>query len=260
MSPRTSRLVAFGLALALTAGPAGATSVDVSLPAVQTQPGHTVAVPLTLNQDVSGLNITSVQYSLVYGATYVTAATATATNLIGVWGQPFTNTLSDRILVSATGPFPLGTGTTLHTVNVTVSPSAPLGTDIPISLTGVLFNEGNPANTTTPGVIQVRASSAVGPAGTIGFALEPPRPNPSRGPLRLTFRLPEGAPARARLVIHAIDGRRVRTLLDEPLGGGPHEAAWDGRDEHGTLAAPGLYFARLEWRGARLEHRLVRVR
>jgi hypothetical protein len=41
-------------------------------------------------------------------------------------------------------------------------------------------------------------------------------------------------------------GRRLRTLLDEPRAANEYAVAWDGRDEGGAIAAPGLYFARLE--------------
>lgn len=75
------------------------------------------------------------------------------------------------------------------------------------------------------------------------LALGPVAPNPGRGPLRVPFALPRAA--RARLEVLDVGGRIVRTLVDEELGAGPHDAAWDGRDARGRDAGAGLYFYRL---------------
>ena len=53
------------------------------------------------------------------------------------------------------------------------------------------------------------------------------------------FQLPEEVPV--LLEVYALDGRLVAR---RPLGAqrfGPQSAAWDGKDEHGRLLAPGLY-------------------
>ncbi len=59
-------------------------------------------------------------------------------------------------------------------------------------------------------------------------------PNPFRGTLRI------GAPAGARLAIHDIAGRRVRHLV----AGASGETFWDGADERGRDAEPGIYWVR----------------
>jgi len=83
-------------------------------------------------------------------------------------------------------------------------------------------------------------------------------PNPSSAAMRITFTLPISA--HARLVLMDVAGRRVRTLVDGALTAGPHESAWDGRDERGTVAPAGLYWARLESAGASAVRRIVRVK
>jgi len=65
----------------------------------------------------------------------------------------------------------------------------------------------------------------------------PARPNPTRG--SVTFDVPEQALG-AVLEIHDVGGRRVRSWIATAA----HER-WDGRDEHGAAAAPGVYFVRL---------------
>ena len=52
----------------------------------------------------------------------------------------------------------------------------------------------------------------------------------------------------------------TRTLLDETLAAGPHEAAWDGRDESGRRAPAGLYWVRLEAGPEAAVRRVVRLR
>ena len=102
-------------------------------------------------------------------------------------------------------------------------------------------------------------SVAVEPAmARAALALSPPRPNPSAGPTRLGFTLRSAA--RVRLEIYDIGGRRVRGLLEAPLGAGAHEVEWDGRDDAGRPAAGGLYFARLDAGGEQRVQRIVRAR
>jgi hypothetical protein len=74
----------------------------------------------------------------------------------------------------------------------------------------------------------------------------------------LRFSLPRDG--RTQLVLMDVTGRRTRVLIDAPLAAGAHEAEWDGRDANGTLAAPGLYWARLECEGERVTRRMVRVK
>jgi flagellar hook assembly protein FlgD len=44
-------------------------------------------------------------------------------------------------------------------------------------------------------------------------------------------------------------GRMVRRLIDENLSSGPHSTTWDGRNDAGRLAAPGVYFYHLATEG-----------
>ena len=90
--------------------------------------------------------------------------------------------------------------------------------------------------------------------------LEMSRPNPFGGNVPSTmiaFELER--PAHVRLVVYDASGRKVRTLLDEPLAGGPNTASWDGLDDRGQSTAAGLYFFRLDAGTFSQTHRLVRV-
>ncbi len=90
------------------------------------------------------------------------------------------------------------------------------------------------------------------------LSFEAVAPNPSSRGAALRFSLPRAG--RARLVVLDVAGRAVRTLVDGSMSAGPHEADWDGRDGAGALAAPGLYFARLDADGEHAVRRIVRVR
>jgi aminopeptidase N len=100
------------------------------------------------------------------------------------------------------------------------------------------------------------AGIANGPPAPV-FAFESAWPNPSRGTTTLRFSL--ACAGRTRLDVIDVAGRHARTLLDGVLGAGPHEYAWDGRDDRGAPAPVGLYWARVQSNGASAVRRLVRV-
>ncbi len=74
-------------------------------------------------------------------------------------------------------------------------------------------------------------------------ALEQNRPNPFNPTTTIRFNLAHRG--HATVTIWNAEGRRVRTLVDEELAHGPHEAIWDGRDESGVSVGSGVYFYRL---------------
>ncbi len=52
------------------------------------------------------------------------------------------------------------------------------------------------------------------------------------------------APARVSLKIYDVQGRLVRTLVDQDAAQGTFRALWDGRSTSGAVAGNGVYFAR----------------
>ncbi len=84
-------------------------------------------------------------------------------------------------------------------------------------------------------------------------------PNPTGAQIRLSYRLP--LHTTPRLGIYDSAGRLVRVLRAGPVQpGATQEALWDGRDDRGTLAPIGTYFARLRWDGGSSTTRLVLLR
>jgi hypothetical protein len=90
----------------------------------------------------------------------------------------------------------------------------------------------------------------VGPDTTIGrdevaaTRLDPAWPNPFSTGTHLQFDL--ASTGRVKLSVYDVRGRLVRRVLDEERGVGRHSVPWDGRDEAGLQASPGIFFARLE--------------
>jgi FlgD Ig-like domain len=77
------------------------------------------------------------------------------------------------------------------------------------------------------------------------------------GSAALRFGVTRGG--RVTLALYDASGRRVRALLNDSRAPGTYELAWDGRDESGGAAAPGLYFARIDAPGLRATVRIVRT-
>lgn len=76
-------------------------------------------------------------------------------------------------------------------------------------------------------------------------------PNPTRGPVRMQFEVPQAGPVRAAM--YDVLGREVAVLLEGDRPAGPHEATFDA----GALA-PGVYVVRFE-AGGRVVARPVTV-
>ncbi len=68
-------------------------------------------------------------------------------------------------------------------------------------------------------------------------------PNPFNPRTTLAFELPQER--QVHLAIYAVDGTRVRTLVDGMREAGRHEVSWDGRDDTGRSVAAGTYFGRV---------------
>ena len=75
------------------------------------------------------------------------------------------------------------------------------------------------------------------------LVLHPSRPNPFGREASLSFELPTRADV--TFDIYSVDGRLVRTLVDDEMDPGTVDVTWDGRDENGRRVGNGLYFMKL---------------
>jgi hypothetical protein len=96
--------------------------------------------------------------------------------------------------------------------------------------------------------------------------LHPAFPNPFNPGTRLAFEIPdagdspEAAPTLVHIEVFDVHGRHIRTLLHEPRQAGAYFVDWDGRDDHGHLAASGVYVVQLRAASGRRSQKVVRLR
>jgi hypothetical protein len=96
-------------------------------------------------------------------------------------------------------------------------------------------------------------------AGGAEIALEPPQPSPSMGSAML--RWSQSQRGLVRLAVYDLGGRSVRTLRDGVVqDAGAHEQLWDGQEDSGEAASPGIYFARLKIGDAMRQVRITLLR
>ena len=84
------------------------------------------------------------------------------------------------------------------------------------------------------------------------------QPVPFRSELRLLLRMERTE--RVRLDVFDVQGRRVRTMLDEDVAPGVRTLTWDGRAPNGSAVPAGIYFVRLKGGGREEVCRAVRAR
>jgi hypothetical protein len=89
--------------------------------------------------------------------------------------------------------------------------------------------------------------------------LWPARPNPFRDATTIAFSVSRPGPV--RLAVFDVGGRLVRRLVEGArLQAGVHERIWDGTDDAGRLAAPGVYYYRLDSGGDDATRKMLLLR
>jgi hypothetical protein len=74
-------------------------------------------------------------------------------------------------------------------------------------------------------------------------ALHQNTPNPFNPTTSISYFLPDRS--RARLVIYDVEGRYVKSLVDDVVDAGVREVVWNGTDAKGQSVSTGVYFYRL---------------
>ncbi|MFI5372230.1 MAG: cohesin domain-containing protein, partial [Candidatus Eisenbacteria bacterium] len=237
--------------------------LSFSVGSITAAPGVVAHVPVIVDRDLTPLNVRSTEYTFGWSPTYVTLVTPTVNGQFSAWGAPVTKAGTNSIRIVNAGAAKLGSFSVIEYIDVTTSAATPSGTDIPLTLTGVILNEGRPIPLVANGTLHIRTgSTGVGDGSGAMFALGPGVPNPAGDRTRLAFTLPvaDADGARTRLEVFGADGRRVRRLVDDALQAGAHEVTWDLRSEDGARVTAGVYFARLEWAGRRIDRKLTVIR
>jgi flagellar hook assembly protein FlgD len=60
--------------------------------------------------------------------------------------------------------------------------------------------------------------------------------------------------------IYALNGRPVKTLVDEGKSIGTYTATWDGRNEEGKIVASGIYLVRVVATGVKTTQKIAVVK
>ena len=89
-----------------------------------------------------------------------------------------------------------------------------------------------------------RAASVDVGSVPLSFAVQRPVPNPFTRASVLRFDLPSAPSGKwpVNVSVFNVAGRRVRTIVNEPLAGGRYTYEWDGRDDGGRTVSAGIYF------------------
>jgi len=98
------------------------------------------------------------------------------------------------------------------------------------------------------------AATSIDDVGTVmsplpqAFHLSQNYPNPFNPTTTISFdiRMEAGAEQHVNLTIYDLRGRHVKTLIDDELEQGSHEAVWDGKDEQGQQVSSGIYLYTLK--------------
>ena len=90
------------------------------------------------------------------------------------------------------------------------------------------------------------------------LALSQNHPNPFNPQTKIAFSL--DAPGAVSLKVYDMDGRLVRTLVDEVRTAGAHDVLWDGTDASGRRVASGSYLYRLRTGEQVLSRTMVMVK
>lgn len=91
------------------------------------------------------------------------------------------------------------------------------------------------------------------------LVLQSAAPNPIDSHTRLSFAVAEDG-ARVVLAVFAVDGRRIRLLVDEILEEGEYAAFWHGQDDAGRSVPSGVYIVSLRRKGSVKNRKVVLAR
>jgi len=89
------------------------------------------------------------------------------------------------------------------------------------------------------------------------FRLEQNSPNPFNPATVIVYHVPEAPPARLTLKVFDLQGRLVRTLVNEVREPGTYSVFWNATDEAGRKVASGVYLYRLQAGGRAQTRKMV---
>jgi hypothetical protein len=114
-----------------------------------------------------------------------------------------------------------------------------------LTCAAALAGDMNRANDTIRDTCIVLPPTGVGAAAGLpaDFAFDDAVPTVFSRTTHLRFALPRQSPA--SVAVYNSAGQVVRSLTDGVIPAGYHRLTWDGRDNAGRSAAPGIYYCRM---------------
>lgn len=227
--------------LAATAGFAAATTPSLTPDFIFTNPipdSYLAAGTLTYEDNFGG-----VLWRLSWGgAAYTGPENGELTNdADGIFGPPFG------------GPLPSATTEALELQALATAPSTNNASDYTLTDGDAMFVNNAGESGTLNSLVSVSQVAEHGSLALLG-----PAPNPVRGAMAYSVVLPEESPVQVRVV--DLEGRVVRTLLDQPLASGRHPFTWNGAGREGAALPNGVYFLEMNARGVAKTQRFVMIR
>ena len=91
-----------------------------------------------------------------------------------------------------------------------------------------------------------------------GAVLEQNRPNPFNPETIIDYTLEESG--LVEVAVYGLNGRRVRTLVNDRRSPGRYSVLWDGKSEDGTPVSSGVYLCRMIFDGKETTRKLVLIK
>lgn len=165
-----------------------------------------------------------------------------------------TQILATKDTVVADNTSPLGTWTK-HTLVAT----APAGTEsLDVYFLFISPSQMGGAIWLDDVLLRTAPQAGVGDQMQGRVSLSQNSPNPFSGLTRIDFEIPESK--RVQLSIYDVEGKLVRTLLDDLVTERYKEVFWDGKDTNGKQVSEGIYFYRLSTDNSVATRKMVLIR
>ena len=91
-----------------------------------------------------------------------------------------------------------------------------------------------------------------------GYVLKQNYPNPFNPDTKIEFTIP--ASEQVSVNVYNLEGRLVKTLIDQEMRSGQHVVRWDGTNQVGTKVATGMYIYQLKTNSTVLHRRMTFVK
>jgi hypothetical protein len=210
----------------------------------------TVQVPILITNQ-TGQGIISADITLTFPESLLTGTSLSRNgNAVPSGWMTYANPFSGEVLIAMAGADPLVGGDTLLVLKLVADS---LDGFARIGFTRCDLNEGNVPCSTGYGQIQVPvAESPPMPLASTELRVWP---NPTRGEVDIEYQRPMARDP--VLEVRDAAGSLVRRLVGPGSTRGGYRVQWDGRNEQGWRAPPGVYFCRLRVGSEVLAQKLI---